>query len=342
MIRILNSSNMMTSIGIYSEMLQTSLSGEAEVYSLVMDRRHNTLPFPGLRINGITLPFTNGWFINTHFPILIFEKKLFSKGIQPNTDIIHYASWMNYLLSGEKTTGTIHDVTIFDDKFSDPTKVPRHIKNFLRKARDFDALITDSETTRKKMISMGFRNKITTIHLATPPYIRDLNAEKKKIRRELHLPTDKKIILSVGYNYKTKNLISAKEAVEMLGKDYCLASVGNNFGDFCFENLEDTTLNKIYNASDALVLPSMIEGFGLPLIEAFTAGLPVAASNIPIFQEIAGNAAKLIEPNPEDLASGLLDLLENGEDYIQRGKKRARDFTIERFSKDVRNFFNGL
>lgn len=55
-----------------------------------------------------------------------------------------------------------------------------------------------------------------------------------------------------------------------------------------FDNLNDTELAYCYQNSKALIFPSIIEGFGLPLVEALHYGRPVFASDIPIFKEIGG------------------------------------------------------
>jgi len=55
---------------------------------------------------------------------------------------------------------------------------------------------------------------------------------------------------------------------------------------FMFNDLSDTELDYCYNHAKALVFPSLAEGFGLPLVEALYKGLPVLASDIPIFREV--------------------------------------------------------
>ncbi|MDD2858536.1 MAG: glycosyltransferase family 1 protein [Candidatus Nanopelagicales bacterium] len=55
---------------------------------------------------------------------------------------------------------------------------------------------------------------------------------------------------------------------------------------------DDTALARLYQRAVALALPSTMEGFGLPLLEAFAAGCPVVASDIPVFRETGGTAAR--------------------------------------------------
>lgn len=59
---------------------------------------------------------------------------------------------------------------------------------------------------------------------------------------------------------------------------------------FMFNDLSDRELEYCYSNSKALVFPSFVEGFGLPLVEAMQRGLPAMASDIPVFREIGGES----------------------------------------------------
>lgn len=75
-----------------------------------------------------------------------------------------------------------------------------------------------------------------------------------------------------------------------------------------FHDLTDQELAFAYAESDAFVFPTLGEGFGLPLVEALHAGLPVFASDIPVLREIgADNCSYFSATNPEELASLLLE-----------------------------------
>jgi glycosyltransferase involved in cell wall biosynthesis len=60
--------------------------------------------------------------------------------------------------------------------------------------------------------------------------------------------------------------------------------------------LTTPSLKRLLDGSRALLMPSFAEGYGLPVVEALTAGVPVIASDIPVFREICGNRATLISP----------------------------------------------
>ena len=84
----------------------------------------------------------------------------------------------------------------------------------------------------------------------------------------------------------------------------------------------------LYRTAQALVFPSLYEGFGLPPLEAMACGCPVAVSRVGALPEICGDAARYFDPNePEEIASATLDLLNDPGDLVERGLARARSFT---------------
>jgi glycosyltransferase involved in cell wall biosynthesis len=86
----------------------------------------------------------------------------------------------------------------------------------------------------------------------------------------------------------------------------------------------------LYAGADLLLNTSLYEGFGLPLIEAMRCGVPVIASHASCFPEIAGDAARLIDPlDPGEIAEAIEDLIGSKalrDDLISRGLRRAQDF----------------
>jgi glycosyltransferase involved in cell wall biosynthesis len=87
----------------------------------------------------------------------------------------------------------------------------------------------------------------------------------------------------------------------------------------------------LFSLADFIIYPSLLEGFGLPVIEAFQSGAPILTSNVSSMAEIAGDAAHLINPlDPQDIAKGL-SLLANNPSYKiklrARGIVQAKKFT---------------
>lgn len=90
----------------------------------------------------------------------------------------------------------------------------------------------------------------------------------------------------------------------------------------------------LYQRAWAFVYPSTFEGFGMPVLEAMAAGIPVACSDIPPLREVAGDAALLFDPLSEDAISAALDRITGDAALRARlahaGPERARSFTWQR------------
>lgn len=96
--------------------------------------------------------------------------------------------------------------------------------------------------------------------------------------------------------------------------------------------LTDEELAQAYARADVFCYPSLEEGFGLPIIEAMSAGVPVVTSNVSCLPEIAGDAGILVDPySVEDIARGLNQALqiESRSQYVERGRRVAERFSWE-------------
>ncbi len=105
------------------------------------------------------------------------------------------------------------------------------------------------------------------------------------------------------------------------------------------ERIERNNLLMILQNSFALVYPSFFEGFGIPIIEAMSLGVPVITSNISSMPEVGGNAAVLVNPNHITEIADAMNLLIEDEtlrdDLIAKGKLRAHDFDWNISAKKV-------
>jgi alpha-1,3-rhamnosyl/mannosyltransferase len=90
----------------------------------------------------------------------------------------------------------------------------------------------------------------------------------------------------------------------------------------------------LMGGASVLAYPSLMEGFGLPVLEAMACGTPVVASRIGPIVEIAGDSAVLVDPtDTEDIAEGLRRVLEDSRlraDLAKAGLARAAQFSWER------------
>lgn len=159
------------------------------------------------------------------------------------------------------------------------------------------------------------------------------------------------IVLCVGAIQRRKNQAALVRAFRVLPSDWRLVLAGSDgFGasetyaeiaaSSCKERIQvtgyvsDAEIASWYARARIFAFPSLDEGFGMPLLEAMAAGVPVIAGNRSSLPEVADNAAILVDPtDDEELEAALKNLADNptlGESLIEAGRKRARLFTWEK------------
>jgi glycosyltransferase involved in cell wall biosynthesis len=157
-----------------------------------------------------------------------------------------------------------------------------------------------------------------------------------------------RVLLCVAQKRRYKNLETLIRALPTLDADVVLALPGSStaYEDelriladqlgvtdrLCLpEWLSEAELAGLYALSTAFALPSLIEGFGLPVLEAMAHGLPVACSDIPALNEVAGTAALLFDPgDQESINDSLRRLLASSDlrqELVARGRDQAARFT---------------
>ena len=98
-----------------------------------------------------------------------------------------------------------------------------------------------------------------------------------------------------------------------------------------FPHVADAVLPQVYAGADLMVMPSFIEGFGLPVLEAMACGTPVVCSRAASLPEVAGDAAEYFEPTSvEDLAAAIERVLNSEErqaELRQKGLQRVKHFS---------------
>lgn len=103
--------------------------------------------------------------------------------------------------------------------------------------------------------------------------------------------------------------------------------------------VEEEILWSLIRQASCICYPSLIEGFGGPVLEGFVAGVPVITSNTSSLPEIAGKAALLVNPeNEKEIAQAILRVVKDGDlrnKLVSEGKKQVRKFSWEKTSKEV-------
>ncbi|MEM0136744.1 MAG: glycosyltransferase family 1 protein [Thermoplasmatales archaeon] len=268
-------------------------------------------------------------------------------------DILHYAHQnIPPILSksfDKPQVITVHDnpKKLFTDLYSPNSFAGKLAKSFieknLRTYMNFENVLATSNYIKNSLISYGFSGNIEMIYLPISPGFKKIR-NKIGLRKELNLSIDEKLILSVSTNEKRKNLQLVEGAMKQLDTHYKLVRVGKPIGNsISFSNVSEEMLNKIYNACDALVMPSLEEGLGLPVIEAFATGLPVVASDIEIFHEIGEDAIEYINPmDVESLVEGIKNALKMSDEKIRKGENLAKRFSFQIFKEKMMKYYSSL
>lgn len=108
----------------------------------------------------------------------------------------------------------------------------------------------------------------------------------------------------------------------------------------------DGDVRALYRHAEALVFPSLHEGFGLPVLEAFASGTPVVTSNTTSLPEVAGDAAILVAPeNTGEIASAMQDLIRSPNvraQCVARGLRRSRQFSLDRTASGTAEVYRSV
>jgi glycosyltransferase involved in cell wall biosynthesis len=231
---------------------------------------------------------------------------------------------------------TFHDLFVMTSEYSTAEFRARFSKQARDAAQRADLIVCVSEFTASQVQGLlGVeRSRLRVIHHGTR-----FNAPPIPFEREPW-------ILHVGAVQTRKNLIGLIEAFEKaapppwrlvlagadgygadLVKDRAAASVARERIDFAGW-IDDPKLTELYRRSSIFAFPSLDEGFGIPVLEAMSWGLPVVASNRSSLPEVCGDAALLVDPaDPEALAAALRQIIQDAAlaaELALRGQARAR------------------
>jgi len=100
--------------------------------------------------------------------------------------------------------------------------------------------------------------------------------------------------------------------------------------------VSNNELSALYSGAFCLVYPSLYEGFGQPILEAFICGCPVVTANVSSMPEVAGKAAVLVNPRSvKDIARGIKEAIEKKERLIKAGLNRAKQFSWEKAARET-------
>jgi glycosyltransferase involved in cell wall biosynthesis len=108
------------------------------------------------------------------------------------------------------------------------------------------------------------------------------------------------------------------------------------------ENPPDAVVRNLYRHAKAFVFPSLVEGFGIPPLEAMAYGVPVVCSDIPVIKEVCGDTVRYADPcDPASFAAEIRGVFSDpkAEQAIRKGKERVRLYRRETALKQYLDLF---
>jgi glycosyltransferase involved in cell wall biosynthesis len=270
-------------------------------------------------------------------------------------DLMHYPHLTVPLASRTPFVVTVHDLNYLDAAADSGSRVRRAgYRVELAKARRARRLIAVSEHTRDSIVRelrVEPERVAVTYEAADPPGTVEPDASVLA-----RLGLDAPFFLYVGAAYPYKNLAGLIEAFARLdgNRQLVLAGDQEEFGAALREQavaagladrvvfpgrVSDAELAALYGGALAYAFVSYSEGFGLPGLEAMSAGLPVVAASAGSLPEIYGDAARYCDPRDADSIAAALDQVASDEQLRTRlvalGRERAAEFSWQRTAEQT-------
>ncbi|WP_426669356.1 glycosyltransferase family 4 protein [Mucilaginibacter sp. McL0603] len=285
---------------------------------------------------------------------LPFTKRL------PAGSLYHASYYRTCLQQNVVNIYTVHD---FTHKKGYSSKLPRklvHITLTSLGVRNADGIICISENTRRDLkhyFPQIPENKIRVIYHGVSKDFFPIEKENNDITERFNLNSP--FVIFIGKRRRYKNFDIVPQAVKQVS-DLKLVVIGG--GDLSssevrdlentipgryvkMDNVNNQDLNILYNKAFALIYPSINEGFGLPIVEAMSAGCPVIATNLSSIPEVGGNAVLMINEVSSEAVTDKINLLKNPNVralVIKEGFHQSGKFTWEKCFSETLKFYEDI
>ena len=271
--------------------------------------------------------------------------KLQSYGLAPAFDLFkssvdltifpNFATWPT--LKSKRVATVIHDLTYFYFPEVVEEKNLAHLRRVVpRSIKKADFIITVSESVKAELVKEFNLNQNRCIVTPIPPdeaFFKEVpDAQIQSVKEKYAINPNKKYIYFIGNLEPRKNLKTLIEAYQLLPQEiknqYSLVlaggkgwkteeteqalqkaiEAGEDIKHLGFIAQEDSPA--LYQGAALFVMPSLYEGFGMPILEAMASGTPVVASDIPVLREVGGESASYADPlSPDSFKNAIIKIL---------------------------------
>lgn len=243
---------------------------------------------------------------------------------------------------------TIHDVAFEKIPEAYPSKQREYLRWCTQRAvKKAEKIIVPSEAVKEDLKTFYGIEEARVVVIPHGPL--PLELPKKNLPR-----SKEPLFFYLGRLEAKKNLGVLLDAFKIVQKKYSTARLvlaGRiDYGWHVFEAqskkqknvqlpgfLDEKTVAELYASATAFVFPSLEEGFGFPLLQAFQAGCPVVCSDLPVLREVGGDAVVYADPKkPKEFADAMMRLIEEPESVAVlslKGKKRLEQFSWVKAAK---------
>ena len=307
---------------------------------------------------------------NRNFTVAVADFKNYSFGEQTGfkklldtlkPDLVHFCMPQQPIFYRGKHVTTVHDLILLQTYNSDKNWLRFHIKQFV--GRFVFKHIGSSSAhiiTPTQWVKNDYQNfsRIPESKISVTLEGADVFADK--IKKYTH--PFKRYLLYVGQQSDYKNIRRLGDAHQQLLKKYPdlgLILVGKKtaahlkneayFKRKQYKNIhftgfiENAQRDYLFKNCSVYVFPSLMEGFGLPGLEAMGYGAPVASSNATCLPEVYGNAAHYFDPNnTEDMTRAIVDILEDTSlrnTLIKKGYERLKKYSWRRMAQQTHDIY---
>jgi len=269
------------------------------------------------------------------------NKKNAIKKLKDNYDIMHPTYYEPYLITDKPIVITVYDMIheLFPSGFTNyPNK-----KDLLERSAKIIAISQNTKNDILKFFPQILEEKISVVHLGTSWNV----LEKRKNKMSYILFTGDRTFYKNFDNFiyaVAPLLVKYNLQLKCTGKPFTNAEIDllklqKIFDRTSVQFANEDELKELYANALCFVFPSLYEGFGIPILEAFACGCPLALSNASCFPEIAGNAGIYFEPKSIDEMREKIESVICSESLretlVNKGFERLKDFSWQRCARQT-------